>query len=1425
MKNVLQKLRVIILAIFVVAATKTNAADISALDFNGSLLGKVIPDGSVVNYNNELIGNITADGFVVDEKNILIGGIVPQGIAVSYNNKILGKVNNDGSVTTSNDDLIGKVLPNGLVVDDNYNILGAVISPGLVYDDSGKIVGRISGDGYFYNLSGMKSGYVTANGFVYTTNTDGENKLTGKLISSKIVVSSTGKFLGSISPDGKIIDIRKRAIGNIHANGYAYSEDNIAIGHIVNNGYAFDYSGQYIGVISYNGEVINNGKVAGYTIPENRIVNKNNEQIGFSISTVATANTLDGKYLGRIGENGQVFKARNVIGKIGASGNVINDKGEVIGAINSSGPVFDYLGKNNAIATINGRVISLDGIDLGYIIKDSAFDNTGKEIGKVMHSNLNYSNNNEFIGISGINSALNIDGTEYITSPYGYVFDKKGSLIGSNFAVSNIYSVNGEILTHTSLDGKVEDASLADVAKLSSTGVFFDRNDKILGSVINANYATDFNGNNIGFTNAENLIINSKNEIYGKILPNNDIVKYDDINSFIGKAGENIISIGINGDYLGVAKINGIVSNNKETIGKVSSDDFVLDNTGALYGKTIPFSATVNSKCEFLGVVSDNGNVRTYGNSYVGMILTNNQVINETENIIGQAIIPNLIIGEEGEILGVQNYLGNVLNYDNENLGCQDIYGKIRNAQNEVIGISIINASVMDFDNKIIGKTNYLGRIIDNQGTDIGYMDLYGAATSSDNIELGVLLQYSVAFDDNDVYVGRVNEQGNVINDNGSVIGEIDYIGRVKLNDGKLGYALNNLYVYNNAGETIGYISKNGRIYSIMGEIIGTIHKGFVLDKKQNLIARGSRDYNVRNDSKQVIGFLNLDGSVVDNNDVIVGNIDANGNIKNEDGDIIATANDLQYYKQEIEEAEPQKVELDIINEDNNKEETQTEEIIVEDTNIEEINEPEEVQKEPEVTKADNSKSIFDQEVEDTKMNYQIVGIVTTPDGNYIGEAYSNNKVINEDGEIVGTVDINGNVVDASGNVIGIKKERKTDKDRPINRDVYNQLVSGVTVSPYDNSINCGVGGCVGPGGRYNPKRAEIIRQLQNTRRQSLSGKKIGSTFDYSSYTGWQDKWGFSNSVVSTLRVDMSNMITGDKPIPAVLARSIISLGDAPVTAIVERNVYADSGRNVIIPAGSRIIGGLNEAEDIDVSGRFNGESGGLKLEISWERIIRPDGIAFALRSDERQTADAQGRGGGVLGYVDEQLVRKYTMPLVSTMAASAIAYMMAADEDATGEVETSKQQAASDARQSFLEKMDEIIEEIMEKKQEIQPVTYVPAGTRLIIYPLQDLWLRTTKDIEQGVESTGDDEVKDVLIDDKAAQQEPNNVQGNQQQNNNQPLINDNANGGNQNQNRQGGNANAGILPPPSADGTISEYPDSGSEDEYDDMEIDLGV
>ena len=1410
-------------------SVRAYAVDMSALDFNGDLLGKVIPDGSVINFDNELIGHITADGLVVDTENEFIGGVVPTGIVIGVDNNILGKVNNDGSVTANDDSLIGKVLPSGLAVNNNYNVIGLVISAGLVYDDNGKIIGRISGDGKFYNLGGENNGFVTSSGYVYIiSEEDKKISLGGKLINSKMVISSTGKFLGSIAPDGKVIDLKKNVIGSIHANGFAYNSENVAIGHIVENGYAFNTDGTYLGVVSYNGEVVNKGNVVAFATFNHRVIDKEGNLIGFTINMSATANTMDGKYLGYISNNGSVVKGRRVVGKIGATGNIIDSKGKVIGFINQTGPVFNYIGQIYANAGINGQVVSLDGKVLGYMHQERAFDNKQKEVGKVVTNRLNFNKNNEMIGISGINSEISYKNKKYITSPYGYLFDEQGNIEGRNYKFSEVYSMDGNFLTGISSTGQVENASLKNSGNLTSAGYFIDKNNKLIGGTVSQLYATNFVGQSQGFIGKGNLIANDKNELYAKILPNGNVIAQNAKNlQNLGQAHEASISIGINGDYLGTNMANGEVVNSGEIIGKVSSNKYIIDNSGAVYGKILDFGTAVSSDCKFLGIVSDNGDIRNAKGIYVGMALANGQVVNDTEEVLGYIISPETVIGKNGENIGVQNPLGSVLNYKNQNVGCEDILGNIRNSQKEIVGQKVLYTSVMDFENKIQGFTNLNGKVINFAGTEIGYMSGDGSVKNAAGEDIGILFKYTVAFDNNNTYLGRVNLDGNVVSDNGENIGRVNYDGSVITKDGKEGFALYDLYVYDNDNKTVGYIAKNGRIYSIMGTMKGTIYKGFVIDKKQNLIARGSRDYNIRNADNNIIGYLNLDGTVINYRNIEIGSLSDNGEIVDGSGTQIATALPLQYYQKEeylksIENEDNADNKGEIGSEKGSKKQNDEEASSDSDVTLSEKTGTTEKTKKDQTT--DNSDEEYDQEDNDILLNYKntqnTIGMAISPGGKYIGTVNAKREVLDEKGNVIGFVGEDGQITDINGKVIGMFQNQQVEKPKGANSKWWQNVINGVTVSPYDNTntvSQVGPGGGVGPGERYNPRRAAIIANLQQERRRSIVSSKIERAGDIESYTGWQDDWSsiYPNKSISTLRVDMSYMITGDKPIPAVLARSIISLGEAPVTAIVERNVYGDEGRNVIIPAGSRIIGGMQESNE---GTRIDNVSGGMKMDITWERIIRPDGIAFNITT--AKTGDAEGRGGGALGYVDEQLVKKYGLRLAGTLATSAIAYMIAANDDAAAgsEIETSKQQSAQDAREKFLDNMDGIMQEIVQNKEQIQTVTYVPAGTRVIIYPGVDLWLRTTKDIDKNNSSQGEGAVQDVLVtsdgnDDKSGGGEPQG-QG-QPQNNNAPNPQ-----GDQGQVPNNGNV---ALPPPAADGTGANYDNIGGENEEGEIDLDF--
>ena len=219
-----------------------------------------------------------------------------------------------------------------------------------------------------------------------------------------------------------------------------------------------------------------------------------------------------------------------------------------------------------------------------------------------------------------------------------------------------------------------------------------------------------------------------------------------------------------------------------------------------------------------------------------------------------------------------------------------------------------------------------------------------------------------------------------------------------------------------------------------------------------------------------------------------------------------------------------------------------------------------------------------------------------------------------------------------------------------------------------------------------------------------------------------------AEKTISSYRVDMDRMILADKAIPAVLTRSLDSrFPEVPASAIVERNIYSESGRKIIIPAGSRLIGEMSPG-----GGAGEDNSLATKMNISWKRLIRPDGAAFFFQ-DEASSGDAQGRGG-VSAYLDLQLIKRFGMPTLSTVISSAILYLSASNDKPTlssdGEVALSeRQEAAQDARTNFSDQMDQMFQDVLDDLSKLMPAVYVPSGTRITVFAKTDLWLRSEQD------------------------------------------------------------------------------------------------
>ncbi len=1442
-------------------AAPAAAIEITAIDFNGDLIGKVIPDGKVVSLDNQLIGNVTADSLIVNFDGELIGGVIPQGIAIGNDNKLLGKVSNDGSVRLASGKIVGKVLPNGLVVDDYFNVLGAVLFPGLIYSDDGKTVGRLTGDGLYTNLQGQQIGFVSPDGYAYRK-VGNDYLLDGRLISSKMVISLDGAFIGSVSPGGNVTDFEAQTIGFVKANGYVYNENNQIIGQIVRSGFAFDNNGKYIGFVTYNGEVVNKDDLVGRMRADGRIADAKGEIIGFAVDLAATATDLEGRYLGRIMPGGSLAQAREVIGQVGPRGTVINKDGKIIGRLVNAGPVFNFRGALRAHALKSGAVISLEGTPLGNVRANLAYDNNGLVFGATLNNELVIAPGGKSLGMSGINASV-MDGSERkFVSPFGFLFSSDGVLSGSTMTLAPVYNLTGAVIAYMMPNGSMYNKGGVALGRLTEAGINIDERNRILGRNIAADYAFSAAGELLGILSETNMILDKGFKPKAKILPDNSVVKAGkntevNFNPQVGTASDQHLVLGVTGSLFGYADIDGAVRNPAGRVaGKVVDGGLVIDNSGLPVGETSGYKAVVDGDCALLGVVTPQGDIRNYRETFIGRMLWNGQAVSETGAVIGYQVIPGSVIDFNGNIQGTISPSGQVTAYGGELLGCIDKRGKLRNADGEIIAGQTEFYPVMNINGVFIGRTVLDGTVVNEANEFIGYMQPNDNVNSKTGVPVGQLFKYRFAFDNDNNFLGRVGSDARVFNAKNEEVGKVEFGGAV-LKDGKnIGYALYDMYVYDNDANVIGYITRDGNVLTVNGRKLGRIDKGFLINGENKVAGRGNRDFYIRNQNNVVLGELELNGSLVDSANHVIGSLKDNGRILDSNGNVLAIAKPLQYYSllKELTEAEAarlaaEKAEAErlaaeqaaaagnyVIGDDGYLRDANGNIIgrilsdgTVVDLNgnvIGHINENGEfvgldgkvrgkTSKDgyvvgddgylrdangniigrvlPDGTVVDLNGNVIghinengefvglDGKVmgkvngggtdwyskpvqigaipeigvvgeEEMKKYRKSLGIALTPDGEYLGDIMDDGSVVDKKGNVVGKKMPDGLIIDDDGTLIGIEEVKKPDSS--------GMFVPAGTFGPggaYGTGMgaggNLGPGGGFGPGERYDPQRAAALAAAQNQRRQAMSVGKISSGIRPESFDGYQKNWDEQGiaKAVSSWRVNLSEMIFADKPIPAVIARSIDSNNPTPVTAFVERNVYAEEGRNVVIPAGSRLMGTLG-----GLTAGTETTSSSAKVQITWERLIRPDGSLFVFQGI---TGDAQGRGGA-LGYLDQQLFKKYTLPIMTTALTSYTSYIMAPkdDDDSSSDTESPRQQAANDARQNFLQDMNRIFEQILADKTNIKPLTYVPAGTRIIVYPNIDLWLRTPERDEAEVAKNLSK--RDVLIDDNKLEQDRTDTQ-----------------------------------------------------------------
>ncbi|MBM3579843.1 MAG: TrbI/VirB10 family protein [Alphaproteobacteria bacterium] len=214
------------------------------------------------------------------------------------------------------------------------------------------------------------------------------------------------------------------------------------------------------------------------------------------------------------------------------------------------------------------------------------------------------------------------------------------------------------------------------------------------------------------------------------------------------------------------------------------------------------------------------------------------------------------------------------------------------------------------------------------------------------------------------------------------------------------------------------------------------------------------------------------------------------------------------------------------------------------------------------------------------------------------------------------------------------------------------------------------------------------------------------------------------SKVVATYIADRVHTIAQGKLLTAVLETAINTELPGSVRAVVSRDVYGESGNEILIPKGSRLFGSY--------SSQISRGQG--RVQIGWTRLIRPDGVDMAITF---QASDQFGRTG-LSGEVDN----KYSSIIANSMLTSILAIGGVAavqrfliNNDATTTTVNPTQgtttttgsatnQALYDVTKTIIDTVGQLISSTIN----LTPTIRVPQGTKITVIVNADITVPASK-------------------------------------------------------------------------------------------------
>ncbi|QED22843.1 TraB/TrbI/VirB10 family type IV secretion system protein [Candidatus Deianiraea vastatrix] len=207
------------------------------------------------------------------------------------------------------------------------------------------------------------------------------------------------------------------------------------------------------------------------------------------------------------------------------------------------------------------------------------------------------------------------------------------------------------------------------------------------------------------------------------------------------------------------------------------------------------------------------------------------------------------------------------------------------------------------------------------------------------------------------------------------------------------------------------------------------------------------------------------------------------------------------------------------------------------------------------------------------------------------------------------------------------------------------------------------------------------------------------------------------NATITTT-ANLENTIGIGKMMDVVLETAINSQLPGPVRGIVSRDVFAEAGAKILIPKGTRVYGTYSSTVT-------RGQS---RLNITWSRVIRPDGVIISMSSSASDQFGRAGIEGDVDNRYSEIFSNSILLSFVTLGAAIALEKITGNTNGQTqvvnsnGSVATSNINPINMAAQSVISNTTDIVNNLTNGAISLAPIVTLPQGTRIKVIVNQDI-------------------------------------------------------------------------------------------------------